>query len=144
MVPAKAVPPPPPRDLVTEFPGIAAFGSQRTEYRQNMLTRQANLDGNVQRALWAIGPPAKAAAPGWANSARGPGISSKAGFPTQGGTHFEFPSQIQYFGVQQAANRTFHDDLARARRQGAARELATQMRNTNPAAGINRPTRTEA
>ena len=97
----------------------------------------------AKAASWTTGqapPPSKA--PAWANHSRGPGVSSSAGYPNQS-VPVHMPPAVAAFQNIAQQGRTFHTDLARERRQGAARDLATTLQGLGANTGVDRPTRTE-
>ena len=148
-LPPRAAPTPvqPTLDLVAELPALAAFG-QQTQYRQQILERRANMTGPLAaESSWAWnvrGPPQAPPAPEWAKNSRGPGISSSAsvGMPAIQLQSIDVPPAVLTHAQHVADHTSVHDDLARARRQGAARDLANLMRGTTT--GIERPTSTDA
>ena len=140
--PPKAMAPMPTRDFQTEFPGFGAFGDQGRQYRQQLLERRANLTGPAARAAaWATGTAPPHVPPTWSGDARGPGVSSNAAYPQQEASHAEQPPAMAAFAKHGLQARPFHEDLARARRQGAARELANVMQGTTTGSG--RPAMTD-
>ena len=140
--PPKAMAPMPTRDFQTEFPGFGAFGDQGRQYRQQLLERRANLTGPAAKAAaWATGTAPPHVPPTWSGDARGPGVSSNAAYPQQEASHAEQPPAMAAFAKHGLQARPFHEDLARARRQAAAQELANHMQGTTTGSG--RPTVTD-
>ena len=114
--PPKAAAPPSSRDFLAEFPGLGAFGAQGQGYRQQMLTRRANLNPETAKASsWVTGiAPAQPSAPIWSDHSRGPGVQGAAGYPNQP-VPDHMPPAVDAFQRIASQYRSFHTDLARAR-----------------------------